>query len=256
MRELVYLSDRKLRQFLPDPKPRWRRLGRLRAEVKAPLGSVSVEPASPEDAEATAAHLQRVVAHVERSAQWFTSETLVAGEWIYFEDRLHYGVFGHGVHGLYNNDPDPNSALLFINARRPGIGQTRLLLHGSPEHLLVDWTRSDRLRREWVSPSDGYLFIDLVRLLPGMIEDLNAGVGIRPPEPGEDFRPTREGPPWALEGQIKDVVNALDKRDDTVAAWMAGYARVTAKLSPSPIVVATPLYVERRPSSRKDRHLR
>jgi hypothetical protein len=118
--------------------------GALRAEVKAPVGSVSVEPVSSDDPEAHLVHLQRVVAHVERSAQWFEAEELTPGEWIYFEDRLNYSVFGWS---------DESAVLLFFNVNREVNEQTRLLLHGSPEHLLSGVKVETWLRREWVSPA-------------------------------------------------------------------------------------------------------
>lgn len=42
MRELVYLSDRKLQQFLPDRRPWWRRV-QVEGQLKIPvLGHVAI----------------------------------------------------------------------------------------------------------------------------------------------------------------------------------------------------------------------
>jgi len=239
MRELIYLSNRKMQQFLPDPPSRWRRTGRLRAAVNTPFGSVSVEPELPGNKAWTKADdLNNVTDYIEQNFQWFTSESVRAGEWIYFEDWLNYRVF---------RPHHRASIVLFYNLNDDEIGQTRLLLHGSPEHLRGSAPAEGQLRLDRLessSPSDGPWFRDMLPILPKLVDKLAAG-------PGD-----RTGIARGLEWDIKDVMQALDESNTSeTAAWLTGYARVTARIAPSSgeissersFVVASPLYVEALP---------
>jgi hypothetical protein len=223
-----------MQQFLPDPPPRWRRLGRFRAEVKAPIGSISVEPQVPDDKSWTKADdLNKVTDYIEQHFQWFTSEQVRAGEWIYFEDWLNYRVF---------RPHRRTSIVLFYNLNHPDTGQTRLLLHGSAEHLRGSAPTDGQLRLDSLSPSpsDGPWFRDMLPTLPKIIDKLAARPG------------ARTGIARNLEWDIKDVVQALDQSNTSeTAAWLTGYAKVSARItassgesSPGGLVVASPLYVE------------
>jgi hypothetical protein len=253
MRELVYLSDRKLRQFLPDPVPRWRRLGHIRAEVKAPLGSVSIEPTLPNDVAAQRAHLEKVIANVEQNAQWFESDALHPGEWIFLEEQLNYRTF---------RAPGEIEVVLFLNLNRNNPGQTRLLLHGSPEHLSGPAPRGYSLETNYGSASDRPIFTDLVGVLPDLIKDLDSGIDLQALHSDGPYHEARKRSVWGpytLEDQIKEIVKAFDKSNHSVtAAWLSGYARVTAVFDPElyrnpfdaghnyvkAVVVASPLYLE------------
>jgi hypothetical protein len=244
VRELIYLSNSKMQQFLPDRPPRWRRIGRLRAEIKAPVGSISVEPELPDNKAWTKADdLNKVTDYIEQNFQWFTSEEVRAGEWIYFEDWLNYRVFRP-----HRRAP----IVLFYNLNYHETGHTRLLLHGSAEHLRGSAPAEGQLRLERLespSPSDGPWFRDMLPILPKLIDKL----ATRPVE--------RTGIARGLEWDIKDVVQALDESNiSETAAWLTGYARVTARIVPSSgdispggsFVVASPLYVEAQPPPADD----
>ena len=236
MREFIYLSDRKLQQFLPDPIPKWRRLGRLRAEVKAPIGSVSLESPGPDDQSARAMHLQRVLRRVEQSAQWFAADEVRAGEWIFFEGRLNYWVF-HPSNGA--------AIVLFLNLRHGEGRRVRLLLHGSPNHLLGGVPTQDQLRLgsgRGPSPSDGPSFRDMLPVLRKVIRSLEEDSGNHGSRQARSFG-------W----DVEDIVLALDKSNSpSTAMWLAGYGRVTERIESSSrrnivkatFVVASPLYVE------------
>ncbi|TDV44925.1 SAVMC3_10250 family protein [Actinophytocola oryzae] len=115
MRELVYLSERKLRQFRA---PRKRRFS-IR-EIGIPgVGQVGIEPQA-------VSHLDAVVEHLDGMARWYEEKVPVGG-WVHFEARLGQCMVDSGESGL--------RVVLF--AEPPGhAGPPRLVLHGAPDHLL------------------------------------------------------------------------------------------------------------------------
>src|SRR5437764_13198037 len=162
MRELVYVSNHKLNQFLPDPKRRWRKFGRLRIGIRTPIGSASLEPLPSDLIEAQSERLQGAIQHIESKAQWYESTQIVPGQWIFFDALLKLGVYGVS-----------KAIALFVDARTYSQG-TRLLLHGSPKHLVVYAEPSPKLEAtvEVGDPSDSYYFIDMVPKLPALIGPL------------------------------------------------------------------------------------
>lgn len=68
MRETVYLSQSKLRQFLPEPR-KIARTGAL--QVTTPFGGVNLDAPAPDDDRGRLRHLQRVLKHLDRIADWF-----------------------------------------------------------------------------------------------------------------------------------------------------------------------------------------
>jgi hypothetical protein len=112
MRELIYLSDRKLSQFRQE-----RRHGFRVREIGVPgVGQVGVEPNAD-------SHLDDVIDYLSGTARWYQDEGLAFGDWIQFEATLSYTVFA---------GEDFQPALFFVEAEGPG----RLILHGSPQHLV------------------------------------------------------------------------------------------------------------------------
>ena len=190
MRELLYLSDAKLRQFHSERGPRLR----VR-EIGVPgIGQVGVD-------QPAGAHLDAVVDHLSGIARWYTEDGLATGDWVQFETSLGYTVAG----------TDRVPVLLF--AEPPG--DRRLVLHGSPHHLvggaLPDVPRPDMFL------SHGAMFARAVsRLL------------------------VREaGGPDGLHALLDEVGDAFA---DDVLTPMSGYARVTMTTHPG-LVVASPLFV-------------
>lgn len=85
MRELVYLSEAKLSQFLPEKPPWWSRLGRnAKLEVSAPVGKAGLDIGEPAT-KPTEARLAAVIAEIEKSAKWFDDPVVRPGEWVHFE---------------------------------------------------------------------------------------------------------------------------------------------------------------------------
>ena len=187
MRELVYLSDRKLSEFRQE-----RRRGFRVREIGVPgVGQVGIEqPADP--------HLDDVIAHLGGIARWYQEDGLAPGEWVHFETMMSYLVL-----------EGASSVLLF--ADEPG--RRRLVLHGSPWHLIGV-----------PAPPTTQLTVS-VSLGPVLRRTLAAYVG----DPG--------GRP--LLGRLLDHVE--DPFDAELATPMTGYARVTAVGEGG--VVASPLFV-------------
>ncbi|WP_158894822.1 SAVMC3_10250 family protein [Amycolatopsis anabasis] len=245
MRELVYLSDRKLRQFLGDRRRRWWQRTGVEGELKIPfLGQLKLTRAA-EDAERP--ELDEVIAQIEestRAARWYADETVRPGQWVQFEAPLNYSAMGRKYF---------HSAVLFLDS---GQQDVRLLLHGSPEHLLIGRDRRvavdselDKFAEGLNSPSYEYFWYYVAGGRYGLTFHTDPRDAIR--------AVWAEGPQGFSKGDIQSAlrltVDLLDERFSPVtAAWMAGYARVTASTTllrqpgtdPARLVVATPLYVE------------
>jgi len=110
MRELIYLSDRKLAEFRQE-----RRRGFRVREIGVPgVGQVGIEQHAD-------SHLDDVIDHLSGIARWYQEDGLTPGEWVQFETTMSYLVL-----------EGRSSVLLF--ADEPGTH--RLFLHGSPWHLV------------------------------------------------------------------------------------------------------------------------
>lgn len=135
MRELLYLSTKKLGTFLPD----WPSLS-VRGTASAGVGPVSVtvdvSAASPAGFdEATVKAFRRVRGHLEREAGHFTSPDLEAGHWIFFDVMMGYGTLYRDTEAV---PPEDDVALFYSSSRSSepnGEVPTDLLLCGSTEHL-------------------------------------------------------------------------------------------------------------------------
>ena len=131
MRELIYLSDRKLQQFVAGKPRRWWSRTGAEAELDVPfVGKAKVS--KPEGDHSRSPSLDRVIRSLEeseRAARWFEDEDLSAGQWIHFESRMNF-TFMKGLEAVvffvdYKPDEQPNQW-----------HDERLLLHGSAAHLL------------------------------------------------------------------------------------------------------------------------
>lgn len=238
VRELVYLSDAKLAQFVPTLTAvrRWPRFS-----VKTPVVEVSYEP-GPDDDARRRKHFDRVVTQIERSARWFADDAVAAGDWVQFEAPLNHVL-------LDRRDRPP--LLLFtdrptVTDEHPTPDRLRLLLHGSAKHLLpvqrpprvpalsddadvTDFGGGDSAGSLWSSPSALRVLLDGMRARERPSAD-----------PGNPLLP--------LGDTVGTVLYAVDRRSaPETAAWQAGYARVTAAVrmpGGKRCVVASPLYVE------------
>ncbi|MFG2512609.1 SAVMC3_10250 family protein [Streptomyces sp. NPDC048584] len=268
MRELVYLSERKLQQFRLGKRRRWSSRTPIEGEISfLGFGGVRFGPTSPDTGEAVTPDVESVIAALEasdRAAMWFGDPAVQPGQWVYFEAPLCYAPLGVG---------DQPGAVVFIDhgeptASYPTGGKVRLLMHGSEAHVIGAATSPP------VHPGDPEDSFPAVRFndlsdftgFSRLLTELNrswaaADNGDADAVAALDERPlwTAWSPPGRSERRsvtVADVVRGKVRDLDSLvepfltASWMAGHARVTAKV-PSQwrdeprVVVATPLYVER-----------
>ncbi|MEU2135249.1 SAVMC3_10250 family protein [Streptomyces sp. NPDC018352] len=244
MRELIYLSERKLAQFREDGSPRRRRWGRRLSELgaTAPLGLGELQFALT-DAPQGHPNLERVLRHLEsltpKPAEYFVASP-DAGQWVKFKTRMNYQLVrpttdDWGDNGEPIEHPTGPAAVVFWEPHsryEPWSGaKPRLVLHGSPEHLLG-------LAAPTPEPTD----LSVSRSYPPGFVDLLYG---NRPRNGED--------PGAALGVLLHQLDH-ERLPPHAAGLFAGYARVTFGLQvPFSVggrsamvraVVASPLYVE------------
>ncbi|BAU85133.1 hypothetical protein SLA_4245 [Streptomyces laurentii] len=243
MRELIYLSESKLAQFRENERPRrrWRRrISELGATAPLGLGELQFTLA---DAPQGHPNLERVLRHLKsltpKPAE-YSEASPDAGQWVKFKTRMNYQIVRPTIRASDDNGEhfrehpigqeavvfwEPHSRLEPWSSSKP-----RLVLHGSPEHLLGLAAASSGPTDLSAPPSLGLGFMSL---LYGM-------------QLGMDPR---------LEEALGNLLNQLDGRFPPHAAGLfTGYARVTFGLEVpfsagegSAIVrtmVASPLYVE------------
>ncbi|MGI3226605.1 SAVMC3_10250 family protein [Streptomyces sp. GTA36] len=241
----MYLSDSKLRQFLPEG--RWRsRLGRrlnmLRLDVDTPVGGGGIEVALGGEQtvpEGNAQHLAAVIKYVEERALWFQDPAARSGHWVYFEAPLYFFL-------VDSREPDIGTVLFYDSPAVEGYdpGGTRLLLHGSPRHLLASVSKSGLASSEVI----GSIYAG------GTCRSSRLWDNETPPEAptAERISQDPEPPQRGLSistidsmGQAVGSMRSIDHRASDGAAWMRGYARVSVvHEGVGAIVIATPLYVE------------
>ncbi|OIK01581.1 SAVMC3_10250 family protein [Streptomyces colonosanans] len=238
MREIVYLSESKLRQFVPEPR-RVPRAGALR--LTSPFGGIDVDAPAADTEQGQLRHLREVCKHVELVADWYAVSDLRPGQWVLFEAPLRCVTLS-GAH--------QDLALFVDPAGGTGTGPVadggcRLLMHGSVRHLR-GWSPMSvdgpALEMEDSASSLGTAFVTRA----GQV--VEALARHRDPLPVEQA-PSRTA--VRLHGRgVQELLNALDDEDDSIdtAAMMTGYARVTGLLPSTPAtprcVVASPLVVE------------
>lgn len=235
LREIAYLSEGKLRQFLPEPR-RMPRTGALR--LTTPLGGIDMDAPTTDGEFGQLRHLREVHQHLELVAEWYATPELRPGQWVQFEAPLRCVTLS-GAH---------QDLVLFVdsvrrlNANHSTAGGCRLLMHGSARHLR-GWTPMpvDGPELE-ISNSASSLGASFVTRAGQVVEALTRD---REPLPG--------GQPTAadLHGRgVQALLRALDEEDTGIdtSTMMTGYARVTGLLpsaeTTSRCLVASPLVVE------------
>ncbi|MFJ4672711.1 SAVMC3_10250 family protein [Kitasatospora purpeofusca] len=140
MRELIYLSERKLNQFVDDGRDgRKRRVNQIGAT--APMGLGGLQVGLSESKPSDHPRLAEVIRHLEKTnpaLKSFTDDDLRPGQWVRFTADMNYQIF-HDPEGRRGPAISGPPALLFWDPQPPdsdGVWPTRLLLHGSPEHLV------------------------------------------------------------------------------------------------------------------------
>ncbi len=220
MRELIYVSQAKLRQLVSD-LPKRAGLRDVEAEVSTPVGGVKVGKASREAEPGLAAAVARLEAS-DRAPKWFTEPGIRPGQWVHFEAPMSYEDLG--------------GAVVFLDVDQagewyPSGGRLRLLLHGSSKHLVGSGAPELPPR---VRGDGGSLW---PRFVHTMTPNDEKDVEFEIPRSEHSF--------------LTRVVRMLDQLNNRLqpvytAGWVAGYARVTAVVptDPGTLLAATPLYVE------------
>ncbi|MGW1412242.1 SAVMC3_10250 family protein [Streptomyces sp. NPDC002403] len=244
MREVVYLSEGKLNEFLPEPR---RALPAVKLHAGVSLAGVNVENPAPDSARDLRRHLKQVEKKVARHTLQYTESELAPGRWVRFSTLLNWVT----LRGRYQDlvlfvDPAPDSA------QPHAAGATRrLLLHGSARHLRgrppsqVDGPALSGL--EDGGCSAGRTFVTnaghVVSALAHAHDPLE-------PESGADEGSPAEPTGLRHRAGIRDLLAALDAESTEVStsAMMTGYARVSALLpettTEAGCLVASPLIVE------------
>lgn len=242
---MAYLSDSKLRQFIPE-----RRRGRISQRLTAfrlttPAGGLELEAAGEAGAEGQKhEHLASVIRHIEEQALWFQDPEVRAGKWVYFEAPCL--IFTPHTDTVMFIDPTPGAVAGYEQPHG-----SRLLLHGSGRHLLIGEVAPVSLL------GDRALFVKGSALIPIEVAVRRLSE-VAPPTAEEPHGAVAE-PPYTnslLSMGVDDLLKAAQSLIPAWSAvWMRGYARVSAAITMSsgplstarrsePCVCATPLYVE------------
>lgn len=101
MRELVYLSESKMEQFIPDLSSLW---PKPRITIKTPFAGLDLDMSATRK-KSQLKHLKLIVKQIERSARWFGDQYLCPGEWAAFEAPLNYLTMkcGESVQVLFSS---------------------------------------------------------------------------------------------------------------------------------------------------------
>lgn len=253
VRELVYLSKSKLRQF--DLGSKRGLLGQAKATIKDPMGisELTVETVVPREKLPKIDTVLTALDGSDRAPVWFT-EPVQPGQWVRFEAPMSYIVIGTAVVLLDVEEP---------SIAYPSGGGIRLLLHGSAEHVVgtvqPQRTSVDELSAQAATHSpfgiDAEAFASVFNHFFRLIDYAST----------LDINGFEEDRVMSFKNSIRAA--GLDHVLLTVsrhlhlpytAEWLAGCARVTA-VAPSPsghgtTLFATPLYVERVAPPDQHRH--
>ncbi|NGO40954.1 SAVMC3_10250 family protein [Streptomyces ureilyticus] len=241
MREVIYLSDGKLRQFLMSP----RRVPRASAlRLTTPLGGVDLDAATADDARSRLRHLQEVDNHLATLARWFAEPDLRPGQWVQFEAPLRCVTLrGEYRHLALFADPGPGE-----DPDHERAANCRLLMHGSVRHLVgympvpVDGPPLEEIDGGGADSAGTAFMTNAGRVVRALAEQ-DGQTAIASPE-----GTSTDGNGLGRSG-VRKLLHAIDSRTPAgTAAWMRGYARVTALLpaegTNARCLVASPLTVE------------
>lgn len=235
MREIAYLSEGKLRQFVAAP----RRVPRTSAlRLTTPLGGIDIDTPTADGDIGQQRHLQQVYRHLEIVAEWYTAPELRPGQWVQFEAPLRCVTLS-GAH---------QDLVLFVDPTREQhanpatAGDCRLLMHGSARHL-----------RGWMpTPVDGPE-LEVVNSASSLGASFVTRAGQVVQELTRHREPLPENQRTAADLHrrgVQALLHALDEEDTGIdtSTVMTGYARVTGLLpstdTTSRCLVASPLVVE------------
>lgn len=248
MREVVYLSEGKIQQFLPEHGRTWS-LSRL--SIRSPVAGVDVDRAAATDQQQLAARLRDVEKHIAKTAIPYTEPLArVPGTWVEFRAPLSYATVEQDQIGSMVLFVQPEAAAVSVAWGR----RVRLLLHGSARHLLgrspqqLDYDLRGSITVDGTlrsgSDSESFSFLvsnaDMLSNVFGLrrIDPRAYGISDGPSKLSRD----------SFDGAMANFMSVVDEHlTPGAAAWMAGYARVTQLVKDYSrrlnYLVASPLYV-------------
>ncbi|MEW2162513.1 SAVMC3_10250 family protein [Streptomyces sp. NPDC007084] len=234
---MIYLSDGKLRQFLPS-----RRVPRTGAlKLATPFGGIDIDAPVADGEQDRLRRLDQVDRHLNRTARWYAEPDLRPGQWVQFEAPLRCVT----LNGAYRNlvlfsDPAPGE----VPAHET---DCRLLLHGSAHHLLgLSPVPVEGPVLEAIGGGDSSSGTTFLTHAGRAVEALSA---TPPPAPDPSDPEDPADPPTPHAG-VRSLLAALDHAPELAgtATWMRGLARVTIPLETNATaprcLVASPLTVE------------
>jgi len=255
MRDLLYLSENKMRALVPQlPGQLRRRLG-FEAGINAGVMSAKATLQS-ESQPSSVALLDAVVEMIEqgKGSRWRTDSDLRAGDWIQFEEEFRYGDAATAPY--LRSDEGSGHALSGLVYFAATDAVPPFVLCGSSVHVLDRWQSPDSSDKRV-----GHFYMDaLVAYARQLAEmpDEAATTELVPPTAPNPYR--RSGYPMTsseLEDSLDYALGFLcrsaqfgDRGYDqwaTEPVWLSGHARVLAVIpgrEGSPGVLSTPLYVE------------
>lgn len=239
LNEYVYLSNDKVRQFLPAEQSWWSRIRTKKFGAKASMGgiglSVEVEPS--EDA-ATTARLGQAIARIEEDGRWFEEPDLEPGHWVFFEARIGYQALDEG-------------AVLFCQSGELKASQNRIVLHGSATNL-VGTTSSATPSAAWAgghsNPGSAASVLEAALARPDTLKATERQFWRR----FTNNAPQRQfAGHESLSQHVGTLFTEIACTDSfrNYSPFLVGCARVTTIVQPGPlpfsVVVASPLFVRR-----------
>jgi hypothetical protein len=229
MRDLLYLSENKMRALIPQLPGQLRR--RLGFEAGLNVGVASARASLPgEPQPSSIALLDAVVEMIEqeKGSRWRTDPDLRAGDWVQFEEEFLYGDAASAGEAL--------SGLVYFAATD---GEAPFVLCGSSVHVLDRWQSGDGPSRRV-----GHFYMD------ALLDYARALAGLPDEAAVTEFTPPRTR--GSLRYALGFLTHVETQRDPGWAAGpvrLSGHARVLA-VEPDPdgerpaCVLATPLYVQ------------
>jgi hypothetical protein len=236
--EYVYLSNDKVREFLPSEQSWWSRIRTKKFGGKA--GGAGVEVSlefEPSEAAASHARLEKIRDHISEVGRWYQEDDLTSGEWVFFEGRIGYQALEEG-------------AVLFCESGGLTAGNNRIVLHGSAANLVG---RTVTAAAPTSVPAGGFSDPG------GAASVLEAAIGRTTAlEVAERLfwrQFTDPKKPFAsrdsLDRHVKTLFTQVACTDSfrNHAPFLVGCARITTVVKPSSlpfgVVVASPLFVRR-----------
>lgn len=226
--EFVYVSGKKVRQFVPARPAWWRslRTRKVGASLKFMPVEVSLE-AEPADVGDDDRKLERLMRYLEESGRYYTVPDVVPGEWIMFDGRIGFtSLDTHSVRG----------AVLFCEAEPMTLTTPRIMLHGSAHHIVSSIGPTRAAAAEYSLLTAGSV-AEIIEAASHARRSRMVGQLLDGAEHGQLYK--------YLTAYFHDVACTDEYR--AFAPHLGGHAKVTAVLHPPDlpfsVILASPLYV-------------